>query len=315
MGHAHYKNEAICCLISHLANVDVVRTCVQKIILTTVCGLLMTACGGISSIETTTTTSSTTTTSPTTTTSSTSTSTIPAILSIFSSTVPGLSVGDCFNEGSIAVQVDCSQLHDGQVIATNVSLDYGLSGTTSAELWIADAEDKCSAYYKNFVSHDYNREESRFNISILVSDGFSTNVSCTVVSADGKKWAGSAKNFIGSYVGISVGDCLMFPTDVNDAKVINCSQPHEGEMFVEEKLVGITLKTAPYPTRSEWLDIGDRICGKPFLAYTGVTEDDETLSYSFTYPLEEDWAVVSGRTVSCIATSYTGELLSYSVRR
>jgi hypothetical protein len=229
--------------------------------------------------------------------------------------VPGLSVGDCFDEGSVAVQVDCVQLHDGQVIATNISLDSELSGTTSVDLWNADAEDKCATNYKDFVGHEYSRVKGRFNISILITDAYSTTVSCTVVNADGKKWAGSAKNFVGSYEGISVGDCLMFPTAVNDAQVINCSQPHEGEMFVEEKSAGITLKSAPYPTRSEWRDISFRICEKPFYAYTGVTEDNEEVTYSFTYPLEEDWAMINGRTISCIATSYTGELLSYSVRR
>jgi hypothetical protein len=229
--------------------------------------------------------------------------------------VPGLSVGDCFDEGSVAVQVDCIQLHDGQVIATNISLDSELSGTTSVDLWNADAEDKCATNYKEFVGHEYSRVKGRFNISILITNAYSTTVSCTVVNADGKKWAGSAKNFVGSYEGISVGDCLMFPTAVNDAQVISCSQPHEGEMFVEERSIGMTSKTALYPTRSEWREIGYRICEKPFIAYTGVTEDNEDFDYSYTYPLEEDWPTVSYRTLSCIATSYTGELLSYSVRR
>jgi len=211
--------------------------------------------------------------------------------------------------------VDCVQLHDGQVIATNISLDYELSGTASANLWNADAEDKCSTEYKNFVGHEYNNTKGRFYISILLTDASSTTVSCTVINADGEKWAGSAKNFVGSYEGISVGDCLMFPTAVNDAQVINCSQPHEGEMFVEERSFGSTLKSAPYPTRSEWTEIGYRICYKQFLAYTGVSEDDEDLDYSSTYPVEKDWSNISRRTVSCFATSYTGELLSYSVRR
>ena len=211
--------------------------------------------------------------------------------------------------------MDCVQLHDGQVIATNISLDYELSGTASADLWNADAEDKCATEYKTFVGHEYNNTKGRFYISILLTDASSTTVSCTVVNADGEKWAGSAKNFVGSYEGISVGDCLMFPTDFDDARVINCSQPHEGEMFVEEKSTSLTLRSAPYPTRSEWRAIAFRICDKPFRAYTGISEDDERFGYGYTYPLEEDWPEINRRTVSCIATSYTGELLSYSVRR
>jgi len=286
-----------------------VRTKLRSILLTTGFAVLLTACGIGSSNQTTTTTTSSTTSTTTTTT------TLPAILSAFSLTVPGLSVGDCFDEGSTVVQVDCVQLHDGQVIATNISLDSELSGTASPDLWNADAEDKCATDYKNFVGHDYSKTKGRFYISLLLTDASSTTVSCTVINADGEKWAGSAKNFVGSYEGISVGDCLMFPTDVNDAQVINCSQPHEGEMFVKRKSAGITLRSAPYPTRSEWRDIAFRICDKPFYAYTGVTEDNEDVAYSFTYPLEEDWSDINRRKVSCIATSYTGELLSYSVRR
>jgi len=285
--------------------VNLVKTKIRILILATTCCLLLASCGFGSSSQTTTTTTSTTTT----------TTTLPAISSIFSSNVPGLSVGDCFDEGSVARQVDCVELHDGQVIATNISLDSELSGTTSAALWNADAEDKCATEYKDFVGHEYSRVKGRFNISILITDAYSTTVSCTVVNADGEKWAGSAKNFVGSYEGISVGDCLMFPTEVNDAQVISCSQPHEGEMFVEERSIGVTSKTALYPTRSEWRDISFRICEKPFYTYTGVAEDNEDVTYSYTYPLEEDWAIIKGRTISCIASSYTGELISYSVRR
>lgn len=267
--------------------------------------MFVNACGFVSSAETTTTT----------TTSTTTTTTLPAILSKFSMTIPGLSVEDCFNNGEPATQIECSELHDGQVIATDVLLDYTLSGSDSQTLWEADAEDKCADEYESFVGHEYNRTEGRFRISILLTDASSTRVTCTVINADGEKWAGSAKNFVGSYEGVSVGDCFMFPTAINDAVVVSCTVPHDGEMFLRGKSTGITAKDAPYPTRSEWRDIAYRICDKPYYAYTGVSEDDETLSYSFTYPLEEDWVNLSRRTISCIATSYTGERLSYSVRR
>lgn len=265
---------------------------------------LLASCGFVSSADTTTTTTSTTTTT-----------TLPAILSKFSQTIAGLSVEDCFNEGNPTIQVECSELHDGQVIATDVLLDYSLSNSDSQTLWEADAEDKCSDEYEAFVGHEYNSKEGRFRISLLLTEASSTRVSCTVINADGEKWAGSAKNFVGSYEGVSVGDCFMFPTAINDAVVVSCTEPHDGEMFLREKSTGITAKDAPYPTRSEWGDIAFRICEKPFYAYTGVAEDDETLSYSFTYPLENDWPDVKRRTISCIATSYTGERLSYSVKR
>jgi hypothetical protein len=265
---------------------------------------VLSSCGFSSTSETTTTTEAITTTT-----------TIPAIQVAFSLTVPGLSVGDCFNNSANVIQIDCSELHDGQVIATDIRLDYTLIETAYASLWESDAEDKCAVNYKNFVGHEYKKDESRFKISLLLTDANSTLVSCTVVDQEGDKWAGTAENFVGSYEGVEIGDCFMFPTDINDAIVVSCTQPHEGEMFLKEKPVSITSKDAPYPTRNEWRDIAYGICDKPFLAYAGVSESDKTLSYSFIYPLEGDWGDVNQRTISCIATSYNGERLSYSVRR
>ena len=276
----------------------------RPILLLPVAAFLLTACGIGSTAATTTTTEA-----PTTTTS------VPAILSSFPLTVPGLSVGDCFDDGPSAVQVDCNELHDGQVIATDVRLEYSLLETSYKSLWESEAEDKCAYEYKNFVGHEYKKGEGRFKISLLLNDGYSTNVACTVIGADGKKWAGSAKNFVGSYAGVEVGDCLMFPTDINDAVVVNCSEMHEGEMFLRDKFIGISSKDVPYPTRNEWRQLGYKICDDQFFAYTGIPEDDETLSYSFIYPLEEDWLDVSGRTISCIATSASGERISFSVRK
>jgi hypothetical protein len=275
----------------------------RSIFLISTTALLLTACGIGSTAATTTTEAPTTTTS------------IAPILTSFALTVPGLSVGDCFNNGSSAVQVNCDQLHDGQVIATNIRLDYSLLESTYKSLWESNAEDKCAYKYNNFVGHNYKKGEGRFKISLLLNDVNSTTVSCTVISADGTKWVGTAENFIGAYPGVKVGDCLMFPTDINDAIVIDCSEPHEGEMFLRNKSIGISTKDVPYPTRNEWRELGYKICEDQYLAYTGVSEDDKTLSYSFVYPLEKDWLDVIGRTMSCIATSASGERLSYSVRK
>lgn len=267
--------------------------------------LLSSSCGGSSSNN-----DSTSSTIETTT-----TSTIAPIYSIFSESIPGLSVEDCFNSTPKTTQIDCDELHDGQVIATGVYLDSNLASTTQSSLWIADAEDKCKSSFKDFVGFEYNKEKGRFAISLLLEDPEIPTITCTVINSDGKKWAGTAKNFIGSYEGVSVGDCLMFPTAIDDAIVVSCSQPHEGEMFVLDKKIGITSATAPYPTETQWDDLAYKICEDPFFAYTGADPDDEVLSYSFIYPLEEHWEDIAERTISCIATSYNGEKLSYSVRK
>ena len=264
----------------------------------------MTACGGSSTSETTTTVKRTTTTS-----------TVPAVVQSFGQTVAGLSKGDCFQLGESVVQVDCEELHDGQIIETGINLDATLDSSDDITLWRNDAEDKCADPFKTFVGYTYDKEYGRFLISPVIENLNIPTISCAVVDADGEKWAGSAENFIGSYEGVDVGDCFQFPTNINDAIVVTCTEPHDGEMFIKDRKIGITSANAPYPTENEWDDIAFEICEKPFTAYTGKGVNDKDVSYSFTYPLLEDWPEVSQRTISCIATSGNGQQLSYSLKK
>ena len=268
--------------------------------------LPLAACGGSASVET------TTTVKPSTTSTS---STLPPHVATMGLTVPGLSKGDCYQSGSTVTQVDCEELHDGQVIQTGMALDSSLTLTEDVSLWQKDAEDKCSPSFKDFVGYTYDKEDGRFLIAPIIEDASTPTISCAVVDADGKKWAGTAENFIGSYESVRVGDCFLFPTNTNDAIVVNCTQPHDGEMFINDQKIGINSSNAPYPTEDEWDDIAFKICEKPFTAYTGKSVDDTDVSYSFTYPLQSDWYEVSQRTLSCVATSGDGRQLSYSLRK
>ena len=268
--------------------------------------ILVAGCGASSTVDTTTTVESTTTSTS---------STLPPHVASLGLTVPGLSKGDCYQSGSTVTQVDCEQLHDGQVIELGISLDPSLTLSEDVSLWQKDAEDKCSASFKNFVGYTYDKEDGRFLIAPIVEDPAIPTISCAVVDADGKKWAGTAENFIGSYEGVDVGDCFLFPTNINDAIVVSCTQPHDGEMYINDQRIGITSTNAPYPTEDEWDDIAFRICEKPFTTYTGKSTDDDDVSYSFTYPLQEDWYEISQRTLSCIATSGDGRQLSFSLRK
>ncbi|MCG3770956.1 MAG: hypothetical protein JW384_02136 [Nitrosomonadaceae bacterium] len=284
----------------------------MKSLLLAVALVVVVACSG-SDAAPGTATSTTSTIAEETTTST--TSTIAPILTVFDQAAAGLTVGDCFDARDIAVKVACESLHDGQVIATAVYLDSSLEETVQSALWIRDAEEKCSLPFKEFVGYDYNPEKGRFLISLLVEDASASLVTCTVLNSYGERWAGSAKNFVGSYQGVSVGDCFMFPTEINDAIVVDCAESHDGEMFLRDVNVGITRETSPYPSRGDWGDIANRICEKPFVRYTGASLDDEVLSYSYIYPLKSDWGDIKERTLSCIANSYSGEQLSYSVRK
>ena len=90
-------------------------------------------------------------------------------------------------------QIDCEELHDGQVIETGVTLDSSLTLTEDVSLWQKDAEDKCSIPFKDFVGYTYDKEDGRFLIAPIIEDPSTPTISCAVVDADGKSGRGQLR--------------------------------------------------------------------------------------------------------------------------
>ncbi len=278
-----------------------------------------------SSATSTSTTVTTTRTSRPTTSSAASTSSAPPTVTArptdtagapMPSAMTDLQVGDCYTIGAenVVSAIDCAELHDGQVIFIDVELT-GVSPeeTDSAKLFDA-ALPSCTPEFEAFTGSALGSETSDYDLAIVITSepGARTVVSCAVVDKTGAQWAGTAESVSGSYRGIAVGDCFDYPTQTTDAAELPCDSPHDAEMYLLDGALPAAQQdpAAAYPTEAEWQDLSTAVCLAGFTDYTGLPFDTSTtLSYSYVYPLSQDWSDVAQRTMSCVVIEEDGTKL------
>ncbi len=226
-----------------------------------------------------------------------------------------LAIGDCYDMGDFAQPIDCSELHDGQVISTNTLLNSSLLSSSDEDLWYETIDESCIDHFESFTNTTYAYGDGPYVIDAIIKSESPLSIFCTVIGSDGEKWPGSAEYKIGSYEGVKYGDCFNFPTETEDAVVVRCSQPHDAEMFLVDAKLGITDVNALYPSEAEWSQIVDRMCLSPFRKYTGKSIDDVDYSFELIFPIESDWPDISSRVASCAITSGTGADLVGSKRK
>lgn len=226
-----------------------------------------------------------------------------------------LAIGDCYEMAEFARPVDCSELHDGQVISLNTSLDIQLTSSTSEESWFDAIDEACINSFEDFLKVRYSYGDGQFVLDAIIKSADPLSINCTVIRSDNEKWVGSAEVEIGSYENVGFGDCFDPPDGIEDAVVIPCSKPHYAEMFLVDAKIGLDDIYAPYPTDDEWNNIQDRICTGPFMKYTGKSINAVDYSMALILPLESDWDDISSRTISCAITSGTGSSWSGSKRK
>ena len=260
---------------------------------------------------------STTTNRPSTTTSSISTSTTISVdLSFVAEMFPiaddALEVRDCYDRGYYARSVECESPHDGQIIG-RVVLEKSLLHEKDKDVWLTAIDKQCAYAFEEFRGGEPpSRDGQSLGSGSFVLDAVVLPVSllqiyCTVVLRNGTKWTGSAEIAVGLYEYVGVGDCFNPPTQLDDAEVVPCSEPHYAEMFLKNAQIGLNDELDPYPSNSEWEEIQERLCLKPFMQYTGKRYEDVGYSFALIYPIETEWKDLASRTVSCAITSGTGQ--------
>lgn len=228
-----------------------------------------------------------------------------------------LNVGDCYNIGTdnVVVMVSCDELHVGQVFESDIALT-GIEPTDpNPDNWLFATTVACRDALETFTGAPLGTVD--FTVAALVTSPADapTVISCTAVKADGAQWVGTAERIKGAYAGIDVGDCFDFPTATSpSAHELPCNGPHEAEMYVVDTPL-VPDQLAPYPTLTEWAALAQMICNAPFAAYTGQSINKATdLSYAYLYTLDQDWANVSLRQMSCAVVNHDGTRLVGSVR-
>ena len=102
---------------------------------------------------------------------------------------------------------------------------------------------------------------------------------------------------------LQVGDCLndlTNSTDVSSLPSVDCTQPHEGEVFAV-----FDLPPGPYPGAAGVDDLVSKGCNARLAEYSPGAPSDDAVGLFSVYPLEQNWER-GDREVVCIAKATSG---------
>lgn len=104
-----------------------------------------------------------------------------------------------------------------------------------------------------------------------------------------------------------VGQCVDFDvapgdeeTEVGDLPIIDCNEPHDGEVYYVMDLDG-----GDYP--SDVSTQADNACLAEFAPYVGVDYFESELFYTSVYPSNSTWTL-GDRQIACIVVPASGQL-------
>ena len=101
----------------------------------------------------------------------------------------------------------------------------------------------------------------------------------------------------GNVFSLDVGDCVngSIIGEVENIDIVNCSSPHEGEIFAE-----FNVNRDSWPGASYLDSLAENGCISRFKSYVGVSYESSIWYVSFLRPTEESWKQVNDREVTCV---------------
>ncbi|MDR6868288.1 hypothetical protein J2Y69_002902 [Microbacterium resistens] len=103
---------------------------------------------------------------------------------------------------------------------------------------------------------------------------------------------------------LKLGDCLMATgtaTQISDANVVPCEQPHDQEVYYEFKLEEGAYDEATVNTAAE------QCYGQPFTDFIGVPFDSSSLEAYYLSPTKETWEQLNDRLIQCLIADPAGQ--------
>lgn len=120
-----------------------------------------------------------------------------------------------------------------------------------------------------------------------------------------------------SWEAIAPGDCVRVPRadlSVVDWTELDCSEPHEAEVFATEEVAPTTAGDAePYPGRESLIPGATRACEERFEAYVGVPYEASSLQLAVFFPTGSNWEIADDRTIGCIVFAEDHALIDGSL--
>ncbi|MFP5358961.1 MAG: septum formation family protein [Actinomycetes bacterium] len=110
---------------------------------------------------------------------------------------------------------------------------------------------------------------------------------------------------------LAVGECILNSavsvegeTEVTSLPRVDCSEPHDGEVYYVEELTELTADT---------MTEGDETCFAQFEAYVGVPWEESAYYFSSMTPSQRSWDL-GDRQLACILVGEEGEQITGSLK-
>ncbi|HIW91797.1 MAG TPA: septum formation family protein [Candidatus Corynebacterium avicola] len=101
--------------------------------------------------------------------------------------------------------------------------------------------------------------------------------------------------------GVGVGDCVADLDQLSgteEIEVVDCAEPHVGEVYSQSDITGKTLFPGNQPLGEE---AGEICGGEDFTSYVGIAFGESSLDVVTMMPSKDSWAQ-GDRTVTCVVT-------------
>lgn len=102
---------------------------------------------------------------------------------------------------------------------------------------------------------------------------------------------------------IGPGQCVRLPRAdlaVADWTGLDCSEPHEAEVYATEVVAPTTNPNEPYPGRASLIPGATRLCEERFASYVGIPYAESELRIAVYFPSGSNWTTNDDRTLGCL---------------
>ena len=211
--------------------------------------------------------------------------------------------GDCVAEvpqgdESVSVSnIDCADLHEGEVVAVLAMPDGGFPGQDALAEYRRRCESELITYSPGAAQDPTIGLYVRYPTQSLWERGY-RDVTCVATSdpprtGSIKGWTGERS--VASY--FRTGDCFAeLPTGAKEVTLVDCAEPHAAEVFAV-----FMLANGDFPGEAVLSEYRDR-CDRQFAVYSPSGAQDPSVRVLKRYPDQAAWDL-GDRSVTCIAAS------------
>ncbi|RRR34444.1 septum formation protein [Schaalia georgiae] len=113
-----------------------------------------------------------------------------------------------------------------------------------------------------------------------------------------------------SVMHMTIGQCIQQPENdqVSTVETVDCSKPHDAEVFFLHKLEG-----SDYPGQDSLTSTAEQVCVAAFQGYVGTSYEESSLDVTWFLPTTQSWAQ-NDHEIVCMVADMQGRKLNQSAK-